>query len=172
MRRTILALLASILALFTVTGTAASADETQLPFKGTLAGSVSFAPADPGMDCTYPPAPGGPLMTLSEGVGTASHLGRVSMSSVHCSGDLLDGRMVLTAANGDQVFLDYSGPCTPFPPPTPDITCDLETEVAGGTGRFEGADGEVDLAAHVIFPGALGPDPWVGHWDWEGWITY
>ena len=177
MRRTILALLAMVLALFTMTGTSAVADggddgEAQRPFTGTLDGSVTFAPADPAMNCTWPPAPEGPLMTISQGVGTATHMGRVTMSSVHCSGDFLDGSMVLTAANGDQVFLDYSGPCTPFPPPTPDITCDLAAEVTGGTGRFEGATGEADLTAHVIYPGTPGPGPWEAHFAWEGWISY
>ena len=78
-------------------------------------------------------------MTFMSGTGTVSHMGTVSWTSEHCfqmNGFTFgDSNLVITAANGDQLFATYSGWMT-------GATAFSENMVIeGGTGRFVGAEG-------------------------------
>lgn len=159
---------AALLAALGALGVAAAAADTggtDRPFKGTLVGSATF-PADPS-------CPIG-LRTVSEGSGTASHLGLVRMTSSHCTPatDLLTGgEMTLLAANGDELHMTYSGTSGPFPPVGGVITVYSHNVIVGGTGRFADATGEADFTALVTFAG-FGVPVWPITWTWDGTISY
>jgi hypothetical protein len=139
------------------------------PLTGTLSGVVDFLPA--------PECPVG-LKTVSDATGTFSHLGRTTMHSEHCTpaGDFIfGGIMTLTAANGDEITINYNGEA-PFPTPTTTVIHIAgDALIVDGTGRFEDAtggqlDGDWDTfnyTADVQFPG-FDPDtgmPIPGPWD-------
>ena len=158
-------LLAALMA-FVVTAAAADTRGTDRPFKGTLVGSATVAP-----DASCPIG----LRTVSEGSGTGSHLGLVSMSSGHCTPvtNVIAGQMTLVAANGDEVHATYSGTCEPFPlPPVGEtITCNTENVIVGGTGRFANATGEAHMTALVTWTG-FGAPLLPANWTWDGTISY
>lgn len=112
--------------------------------------------------------------------GTATHLGRVAVENSHCTqidifttpnpGTFQDGRMVITAADGDQLWIAYSGSFVFTPGATPDVgVSDIAIStmtVRGGTGRFEGATGS--LTGHIIDNFPAGPSTG----DFHGTIVY
>jgi hypothetical protein len=159
------AVLLAALAAFAVTVAAADTGGTDRPFKGKVVGSAAVAP-----DANCPIG----LRTVSEGSGTGSHLGLVSMSSHHCTpvANAIAGQMTLVAANGDELHMTYSGTCSapPFPPVGGVITCTTHNVVVGGTGRFGDATGEVHLTALVTFAGFGAPLP--ATWTWDGTLSY
>jgi hypothetical protein len=161
------AVLLAALAAFVVTAAAADTGGTDRPFTGTLVGSGTFAP-----DSACPIG----LRTVSEGSGTASHLGLVSMSFNHCAppADVITGgQMTLVAANEDEVHMTYSGTCDapPFPPVGEVITCNTENVIVGGTGRFANATGEAHLTARVTMAGFDVPE-WPFTMTWDGALSY
>jgi len=160
------ALLLAALAAFAVAVAAADTGGTDRPFKGTLFGSATVAP-----DASCPIG----LRTVSEGSGTGSHLGLVSMSSHHCTpvANAIAGQMTLGAANGDELHMAYSGTCSapPFPPVGGLITCNTENVVVGGTGRFVNATGQAHVTALVTWTG-FGAPLLPAIWTWDGTISY
>lgn len=80
------------------------------------------------------------------------------------------GVQTFTAANGDELEMDYTSgnfcidPVTQFP-----VFGDFVNTVTGGTGRFEGATGEILIDA-------VAPVPFDGTWSSEfldgSWISY
>jgi hypothetical protein len=123
--------------------------------KGSLKGSDQY-----GDSC----GDGQGILIVSTGRGTVSHFGNALMVSTSCV-NLADFSVIgevpfsIEAANGDQaggflsdvVFTSYG--------------FDLYTSVSWGTGRFEGATGE------VVFPTV---STYSGTWTSgvEGWINY
>jgi hypothetical protein len=95
--------------------------------------------------------------------------------SDHCTppvDQILGGQMTFLAANGDELRATYTGTVLPFElVPGAIITVDIDLVITGGTGRFEGATGEADMKAFVIFEGFPDPD-WAAMWIWEGTISY
>ncbi len=159
---------AAMVALAVVTSAALSAaGGTDRPFTGTLAGSATF----PG-DSTCPFTG---RRTWSEGSGTASHLGLVSMSSNHCTPPtnlITGGQKTLVAANGDEVHFTYAGACDPIPPSVGEVfTCNSEDVIVGGTGRFANATGEAHVTALITFAG-FGVPVWPITWTWDGTLSY
>jgi hypothetical protein len=154
--------LAALMALG-VAAAAAGTGGTDRPFKGALTGFATVAPD--------PSCPIG-LRTDSEGSGTASHLGRVSMTSSHCTPapDAFTGRMTIVAANGDELYMTYSGTSEPLPPVGGVILAPSHNVIVGGTGRFADATGEADFTALVTFAGLGVPLPIT--WTWDGTISY
>lgn len=166
MRRFLLMACFVVLALIGASA-AATADSAERPFKGTVSGGVNFMPAE---ECPIG------LKTVSDGVGTFTHLGRTVMHSEHCTptGDYVPlGHMTLRAANGDTLSLEYNS-FAPFPTPDTEIIhAEGDILVVGGTGRFDDAVGgqfDMDLStfnyvADLEFPG-FGPDglPLPGPW--------
>jgi hypothetical protein len=160
------AVLLTALAAFGVTAAGAKTAGTDRPFKGTLIGSAVAVP-----DTTCPLG----FRTVSEApTGTASHLGRISMGASHCfdlPNLMTQGRMSLVAANGDELDMTYAGTCDPgIPSPGDLVTCSADNVIAGGTGRFVDATGEVQLTGLVEFEG-FGV-PWPATWTWHGTMSY
>ena len=140
--RTLMAPLAIVAALLVaVPSAAASADR---PIKEDLAGYVTgmeFA-ADPAGEtfdgrCSVPSQ----WISSMAGTGVVSHLGQVAWSTEHCfqaaTGTFGDAQLVITAANGDQLFGTYDGVMTG------ETTFAETMVVTGGTGRFTEASGTV-----------------------------
>ena len=159
-------LLAALMA-FGVAVATADTGGTDRPFTGTLAGSATFP-----LDSTCPFTG---RRTWSAASGTASHLGRVTMVSTHCTppANAIAGQMTLTAANGDELHMTYTGTCSapPFPPVGEVITCSTDNVVVGGTGRFAGATGAMQITAHVTNAG-FGVPEWPATWTWVGTLSY
>ncbi len=101
---------------------------------------------------------------VSTGVGTVSHFGKSVMVSTTCV-KLSDFSVIgptpfsIQAADGDQV----GGFLTDFA--YTDYGFDLYTSITWGTGRFEGATGELVFPTHSTGTGVW----WSGV---EGWIVY
>jgi hypothetical protein len=94
-----------------------------------------------------------PLLRESDaGGGTATHIGRYTITNSHCvdpsTGALTGGSFVKTAANGDQIFGTYVGTATVIQPPSPVGIFRVSGTVTftGGTGRFAGASGTTNMA--------------------------
>ncbi len=100
----------------------------------------------------------------------ARHLGKMGLSSSHCSaiGPIGPGTMTLVAANGDEVHLTYTGFA---PPPAEEFDVDVDATIVGGTGRFEQATGYVEMTGHITFEGFQDPS-WPITFVWTGSIAY
>lgn len=163
--------LAVAVASMLVFAVAAGADPASRPFKGSVSGAVTFV-NDTNCPALFPDGP--TLRTNWAATGTASHLGKISMSGTHCSGVVFAGDMTLVAANGDKVFAHYESVGPPvFPPAEVGVVYDVPSEfdVTGGTGRFENAVGSGQLPAHITNMG-LGVPVWPVTWDVLGTIGY
>ena len=166
-----------------------------MPAAATQAQAVPFAMHVVGTDQPLNMSPGFPFVrdlfggrcsipsdwvTTFDGAGNAVHLGQVTVEESHCTqidiftvpnpGIFQDGRMVITAANGDELWIAYSGGFLFTPGATPDVgvsQIDISTmTVVGGTGRFAGATGSISGHAVDNFPAG----PSTG--DFHGWIVY
>ena len=131
----------------------------RVPFKGDFVTSREYLSAPP-------------LLRLRiTATGTASHLGQTTAISYptidfrtpppfHVS-----GTQVMTAANGDQVFVSFTG--YSFPPDANGvIVITASNTITGGTGRFADATGSFHATslAHTHSP--------VGSFSFEGTISY
>ena len=168
MRRSLVIVMACALAFLAFSATASAASVNR-PFKGDLSGEVVFTP-----DLASPSPTG--LWTDSSAVGKVSHLGKTVMTSRHptpTGTDITGGHMKLIAANGNEVWMTYSG-FAPYPeigvPGT--IVVDTDFTIVGGTGRFGDASGGGKMTAYVEFPGAFSLGPWRASWTWKAKIRY
>ena len=110
----------------------------QVPFKGSLAGTVTMTPiiGDPDFD----------VHVEIDGAGKATRLGNFSVSIPHDvdrrpppDSSLAVGEYVFTAANGDELYAEFSGEAMLIAPGFLSI---VETgTITGGTGRFADATG-------------------------------
>ena len=174
MRRTLILLVAAaaLASLLLVPAASAQRGGTDRPFHTTLVGSIHFE-----FDAVSPSNCAG-VTTLSEGTGEATHLGRVTVAWSHCPTEpeyIMDGRMILTAANGDQLYGLY------------DHDNLSAVTVTGGTGRFSGATGSLvnDIVVVPVFwpmpPCDPNTDPmgcvnvtvpWQAGWSISGTLSY
>ncbi|NND70323.1 MAG: hypothetical protein HKN43_01965 [Rhodothermales bacterium] len=123
-----------------------------VPYKGEAVGwgTVNFHRTD---------CPVASLPVYGEGEGKSTRLGRVEVTISHCSfffvdpsnPNFVDGLATLTAANGDELYIEYYGYVTG---PT---TFYQEDTIVGGTGRFENATGGADVYG-TVSPTAEGFD--------------
>ncbi len=119
-------------------------------------------------------------VTTIDSAGTATHLGRVSVVQQHCTqidifatpvmpATVTDGWVTITAADGDQLRLEYAGSFLFYPSAQEAgisyITYSQMT-VVGGTGRFAGAAGSITGAA--VDDWSAGPNTAT----FSGWIVY
>jgi hypothetical protein len=130
----VMVILLGILASLLAPAAARAASET--PFRAELTGQAVFTPTStPGV-----------LANTVTGEGLASHLGRVEVSITEIidlrSGAVVqrDGRMTMTAANGDALHWSYSGAGT-APDAVGNVTFSGTYTVTGGSGRFADATG-------------------------------
>lgn len=132
----------AIALLFSLAGPVAAAE--QVPFKGSLAGTVTVTPLAPPI-----------ASVLIEAAGNATHLGRFSLAIPHQVNQALRvgaGTYVFTAANGDTLMATFTGTATLL---APGVLSTAETGIiTGGTGRFAGATGT--FAAERMFFVATG----------------
>jgi hypothetical protein len=106
-----------------------------VPLKGRDAGS--FGPGD------HACSPGHDALDI-DGAGTASQVGAYTYHADECfNGSALSftGTFAITAANGDVLRGDYNGFVPPFT--GAEAVYIQAMTVTGGTGRFDGADGEL-----------------------------
>jgi len=137
---------------------------TERPFWGTFSGVANFLPTDACVDIS-------PVQTIADAVGKMTHLGKSVLSTSHCTtedGHAVLGQATMTAANADEVWLTYNAE-TVFPPPL--IIQEIDMVVTGGTGRFDGASGELSGYAYVEFLGFTVPD-WPITFVLSGYIVY
>ena len=150
------------------------ADSSARPFEGSLSGEVTFGPV--GLEiCPATDVFLGDLRTDSAATGRVTHMGRTTMTSTHCTPafeTIAGGEMTLVAANDDEVLIHYWG-SAPFPIPgvTEIIEVDLDFEIVGGTGHFDGAIGGGVMTAQIVFEGFLEP-AWPAAWQFVGTIGY
>jgi hypothetical protein len=108
------------------------------PFRGTWETAFTdFGAPIPGCDDDPTTGP----FTI-EGHGQAIHMGNTLYTSVSESDFVTQcGSGTMTAANGDQLFVEFSGNVNFPPPPETFGTFAGEFSFTGGTGRFENATG-------------------------------
>jgi hypothetical protein len=128
--------------LFASTATAA---KPSVPFQAIIAITEQVGP-DPTGTCPISPALGYALAGDIRGTGNASQLGKVELRSFDCIQVAGPGvffffstNLVLTAANGDQVFARYYGTLDARNPASAALTGRFE--IVGGSGRFANATG-------------------------------
>jgi hypothetical protein len=115
----------------------------QVPFRGTVSGSVtSITVLD---ECNQ-------LVEVVNG-GNATHLGRFTGTAqfvVDICNLTYVGSYVFTAANGDSISGPFVGTLTPTD--VPGVFDNSESAfITGGTGRFAGATGSFDLGGQIHF---------------------
>ena len=142
---------------------AAAAGSKELPFEATLSIVEQLAPS---ASCSY-------LTGYISGTGHATHLGAVALSSQDCfepvSPDTFaftSYQVVLTSANGDQLFATYSGTVTVAGGDI-GILSGAYT-IYGGTGRFALATG----SGTVTGTEGLSSNPAYGQIELSGKISY
>ena len=116
-----------------------SSAERPLKAKFVTQELVGFKP-----DC---PSKFGGTMT---GKGNSTHLGKLSLNGGDCIAPVDDhyrfeGKMTLTAANGDKLTGDYRGLFTPSGNGSMYNVTGAKFHITGGTGRFSKATGTADL---------------------------
>ena len=100
------------------------------------------------------------LRTVLEG--RATHVGHFTAETSNCTAfpipgpvDIVDGRIVITAANGDQILSSYSGRQDVVDPATGAARFEVENVITGGTGRFADAAGWDDNSGSINFQTGL-----------------
>ena len=107
------------------------------------------------------------VQVVIEATGTATHIGRFTLQAPHVVNQATltaVGTYVLTAANGDTITADLAGTARMVEPPNVIAITETAT-VTGGTGRFEGATGSIQVER--VFNRATG----VTTGTFEGWIS-
>ena len=108
-----------------------------MPFKATGKGIGTSAESEPACEAGFFP-------TGNEAHGTGTHLGRFTSIHRQCVNfetlEFRDGTVTFHAANGDQLNATFEGILSPTAAPGV-LSFDNPADVAGGTGRFEGAEG-------------------------------
>jgi hypothetical protein len=94
------------------------------------------------------------LFVTTVGSGHASHLGAFELLSPHIAGlvdFLVQGDLILTAANGDELRATLNGNLAPFIDETGHVYLvgDIPGTITGGTGRFANATGTFTFS--VVF---------------------
>jgi hypothetical protein len=135
------------LAAFSLPNVGADEGHDSRPFKGLAKGAVTEI------------APSGGAIVI-ESLGFATHLGNFTRTEYvfFGPGGTISGEVVFTAANGDELWADFSGA---FTSPT---TLEGTYVFTGGTGRFIDATGTADFEATtpdgvhvtVAFAGSIG----------------
>lgn len=140
------------------------ADETERPFRGSIAGYGDVVPD--------PACPIG-LRTRTWGSGWITHLGLTTMTSSHCTPaglSIVGGVQTFVAANGDRLEMTYTATVEPFDFVEGAVMIGPgQNVITGGDGRFAGAGGQFD----ADFRGILHFEtPMELAWTYEGVIRY
>lgn len=156
------------LALMSVSVIAKDNNSHQRPFWGSFDGETTFPMTGACLELT-----GVPFETLSQSTGKMTHMGRADLFTSHCAAPdgALGGHAVFTAANGNEVWAEYSAITVQGPPATALIGQEITMEITGGTGRFEGATGSLEGMVYIEFLGFDEPS-WPLSFVLTGWIVY
>lgn len=178
MRKLVTVLVAALLLLTSMPAAAAGHDGGRgRLFAGYVRGEVTFDFSNP-KECTF-----FPLTTVTNASGWALHMGRTTMESSHCFvpygapednlGTAENATMVLTAANGDEVWATYDVILSPGLPEVigEKIVARGTVTFDGGTGRFEDASGSAYMRSVVTFEGFEDP-AWPYRGMWIGRLDY
>jgi len=142
----------------------------QRPFWGSFEGEATFPLTGVCSDLT-----GVPFETLSQSKGHMTHMGRTALFTNHCAtpdgGAALNSHAVFTATNGDEVWAEYLAITVKGPPVTPIIGQEITMTIIGGTGRFNGATGNLGGMVYIEFLGFEVPN-WPLEFVLTGWIVY
>ena len=142
-RNVVLILLALLVVCFSATAVGKGGNPHPRPFKGQMSGEAGFDfTSGACLDVT-----GAPWQTVAHATGQLSHFGRSAWYGSHCTtpdgGYFVDGEATIVAANGDELWVTYTGDLIgDFVLPPAVYVYVQENIVVGGTGRFEGASGE------------------------------
>ena len=153
---------------FVGTATAAKGG-TDRPFKATLTGTARWEfPGETPAGCSE-------VTTITEATGQATHMGKIEAVWYHCPAEpeiLIDGKLTLIGANGDELYGIYD-----YDPMSE--SNEFPITLNGGTGKFADASGTVigtfDVVAQFI-PGCTDPDPFNCldvsiPWPWSATLT-
>jgi|GEM_PF-1044956 len=168
---------------------AVSGPSKQVPFKADVSTieTLAIANSDNAPRCLLQPSfP--PIAGMTVGVGNASHLGKIAFVATDCvipnNGMFAfnNGQLTVTVANGDQLFISYSGTfgALQFGSPSewPSLNIDPVQStftVTGGTGKFANATGAGSLSGQLkVNPNPLDPNatPSPGQLHLDGTISY
>jgi hypothetical protein len=161
MRSFALSMAFALLAALTLSASVLAGD--QRPLKGHY--TIGVAPVE--QRC------GPNALTIAfEGVGTATHLGRMTGTGSNCteftlateSVGIWDGIATYTAADGSSVTVSYEG--VQQAPVAGVATASTTSVIVSGTGRFEGAQGSWTAFGTIDFTTGLVSD------TFAGWISY
>jgi hypothetical protein len=136
---------------------AAHTPVTQTPIKG----SCEIRTVQ--VQVTTPPI----LRMVTTGTCHYSHLGRTQVDAVQLLNPVLgtsEADVTYTAANGDILRATNSGRFTPGSSPT--VSTTGVTTIIGGTGRFAGATGRMDVE------GTVNSATGIAVFSYDGWIVY
>jgi hypothetical protein len=153
------------------------------PFEGSLEGVANFNMTGREARCRTMDLP---FITESAGSGTATHLGRLTWSSSHCTEMPTSAapppyfvfersEMTFVAANGDELYVEGTGAQNdPLDETDPQpMSLVMHCTITGGTGRFANATGGFEMRGEVrLPPGGLEAPDWPVHFDLEGRISY
>lgn len=123
------------------------------PISGTTSGPDTYA-----SPATCPE--GAAWRFIGGGTGRLTHLGKVTAENTHCTflsdSSFSGGEMTITAANGDELFMEYSGTFELVTdesgnPVRSDVN--LDWVIVGGTGRFDGASGSGEGTGFSLISG-------------------
>jgi hypothetical protein len=140
----------------------------EVPFSGAATGEAVFDFVDNPKGCAST------FTTITTARGQVTHMGLSTWQSQHCLGpesQILDAEVVLTAANGDKVYGEYTGSCAGTGVIGESVICTGDIAFSGGTGRFEQATGTAEWSGAIVFEG-FGDFSWPGRWEWKGNIKY
>ena len=171
-RISLMAIVALVFSATSLAGTAVGAPPNRPPRPISITLDLSFVVGG-AQECRIED---GFVPTILDGGGQVSHLGRVDLAGGGCAnftpgpnfGDLEDGFVRYTAANGDVLELDFLGSLG-IDAMSGMFTGEGQLQIVGGTGRFASATGEIDwLITSGVLTGSGGEAPIVG----DGWIVY
>jgi hypothetical protein len=101
----------------------------------------------------------GLILGTTHATGRARGWGRYTLFAQELAdpltGEVTDGTYTITTANGDEIYGEYAGNLI-LPDPNPEgyqIGYDVTGPITGGTGRFEGATGEISFLGFGYFDG-------------------
>jgi hypothetical protein len=152
------------------------------PFQGSLEGVANFNMTGREVRCRTMDLP---FITESAGSGTATHMGRLTWSSSHCTEMPTSepppyfvferSQSTLVAANGDELYVEGTGEQNdPLDETDPQpMALVMYCTITGGTGRFANATGWFEMRGEVrLPPGGLEAPDWPVHFKVTGRISY
>jgi hypothetical protein len=119
-----------------------------LPLQALAGAEVPYKGSDSGNYTIPGTCAAGIFRIAITGQGHGTLVGSYNYDASECYdpvANAVTGSFTVTAANGDTIFGTYSGPCS-------GNTCTETAAIEGGTGRFAGAEGQLDVTVLVTGP--------------------